>query len=56
MLERGIAAGELADTLDVDAAINALCGPLVYRALTGAPIPRSFIDGLVADNLGRYLV
>jgi hypothetical protein len=41
---------------DVDAALDALRGPVVYRALTGAPIPRSFVDGLVADILGRHLV
>jgi AcrR family transcriptional regulator len=56
MLKRGITAGELSETLDVDAALDALCGPVVYRALTGAPIPRSFADGLVADILGRHLV
>lgn len=56
MLNRGIAAGELSPALDVDAALDALCGPIVYRALTGTPIPRSFIDGLVADTLDRHLV
>ena len=55
MLKRGIAAGELPETLDVDAALDALCGPIVYRALTGAPIPPSFVDGLAADILGRHL-
>ena len=56
MLKRGIAAGELSETLDVDAALDALCGPIVYRALTGAPIPRSFVDSLVTDTLDRHLV
>jgi AcrR family transcriptional regulator len=55
MLTRGIAAGELSEALDVDATLDALCGPVVYRALTGAPIPRSFADGLVTDVLGRHL-
>jgi AcrR family transcriptional regulator len=55
MLQRGIASGELAAGLDVDAALDALLGPVFYRALTGAPIPRSFIDGLVADVLLRHL-
>jgi AcrR family transcriptional regulator len=55
MLKRGITAGELSEALDVDAALDALCGPIVYRALTGAPIPRSFVDGLVTDILGRHL-
>ncbi len=51
LLKRGIASGELPDELDVDAALDALCGPIVYRALTGARIPRAFIDRLVADSL-----
>lgn len=52
MLERGIAAGELTGPLDVDATLDALCGPVVYRALTGAPIPQGFTDGLVDTILG----
>jgi len=55
MLQRGIAAGELAAGLDVDAALDALLGPIFYRALTGAQIPRSFVDGLIADVLRRHL-
>jgi len=51
MLSRGIAAGELPDALDVDAVLDALCGPIVYRALIGARIPPAFIDGLIADSL-----
>jgi AcrR family transcriptional regulator len=54
MLKRGIAAGELPAALDVDAALDAMSGPIVYRALTGAPIPRSFVDGLVAGILDRH--
>jgi AcrR family transcriptional regulator len=54
MLKRGIAAGELPAALDVDAALDAMSGPIVYRALTGAPIPRSFVDGLVADILDQH--
>jgi AcrR family transcriptional regulator len=54
MLKRGIAAGELPAALDVDAALDAMSGPIVYRALTGAPIPRTFVDGLVADILDRH--
>jgi AcrR family transcriptional regulator len=53
LLRRGVAAGELPVDLDVDAALDALCGPIVYRALTGARIPRAFVDGLVADVLER---
>jgi AcrR family transcriptional regulator len=55
MLQRGITSGELSAGLDMDAALDALCGPIFYRALTGAPIPRAFVDGLVADVLERHL-
>jgi AcrR family transcriptional regulator len=55
LLRRGIATGELLPGLDVDAALDAMCGPVVYRALTGRPTPGSLIDALVADNLERYL-
>jgi AcrR family transcriptional regulator len=55
MLGRGIASGELSDELDIDAALDALCGPILYRALTGASIPRTFIDRLIADSLERHL-
>jgi AcrR family transcriptional regulator len=51
LLERGIVAGELPAGLDVDAALDALLGPVLYRALTGRKIPRAFIDGLIADTL-----
>jgi len=53
MLERGIAAGEFPAGLDADAALDALLGPVLYRALMGTTIPRSFIDGLIAGTLGR---
>ena len=55
MLRRGVTSGELAADLDVDGALDALTGPILYRALTGAPIPRTFIDRLIADNLERHL-
>jgi len=51
MLTRGVSSGELPPGLDVDATLDALCGPILYRALTGARIPRAFIDRLIADNL-----
>jgi AcrR family transcriptional regulator len=54
ILQRGIAAGELSADLDIDAAVDALSGPVLYRALTGTPIPPAFIDGLVFGVLGRY--
>lgn len=53
MLDRGIAAGQLPETLEVDAVLDALCGPVIYRALTGAPISPSFTDGLVTVILGQ---
>jgi len=55
MLRRGIASGELPAELQIDATLDALCGPILYRGLTGTPIPRTFIDKLVADSLERHL-
>ena len=55
MLMRGVESGELRSEIDVDAVLDALCGPIVYRALTGARISRAFVDGLIADNLERHL-
>ena len=55
MLVRGVDSGELPAGLDLDAVLDALSGPILYRALTGARIPRSFIDGLIVDNLERRL-
>jgi len=53
-LRRGIADDEISRGPDVDAALDALCGPIVYRALIDAPIPRAFVDGLIADVLGPH--
>ena len=54
MLARGVASGELPADLDVDWALDALLGPVFYRALvTGGPISPAFTDQLVADVLGR---
>ncbi len=54
MLTRGVTSGELPARLDIDAALDALCGPVYYRALvTGGPIPRAFTDKLVDDVLGQ---
>jgi AcrR family transcriptional regulator len=53
MLARGVASGELADGLDLDRALDALLGPLFYRAmLTGGPISFAVTDQLVEDVLG----
>jgi AcrR family transcriptional regulator len=54
LLEAGVASGELVADLDIDAALDALSGPILLRALRGARIPRAFVDRLVADNLERY--
>jgi len=55
MLQAGVASGELPGELDIDAALDALCGPIFYRALTGAQIPRPFIDRLLAGVLGQQI-
>ncbi|MDT0448025.1 TetR/AcrR family transcriptional regulator [Streptomyces hesseae] len=52
MLARGIDAGEISPVLGPDATIDALVGPIVYRALTGASIPSGLVDALV-ENLLR---
>jgi len=53
MLADGVASGELSSEIDIDAALDALQGPILYRALTGARIPRRFVDALVDRNLTR---
>ncbi|MFK0194082.1 TetR/AcrR family transcriptional regulator [Kitasatospora sp. NPDC090308] len=40
-------AGELAPALDLDAVLDALTGPLVYAAMTGAPARPELVDTLV---------
>ncbi|WP_433579894.1 TetR/AcrR family transcriptional regulator [Nocardia brasiliensis] len=47
LLARAVDAGEIAPVLGVDAVLDALVGPLVYRAMTGASIPRELVDTLV---------
>jgi AcrR family transcriptional regulator len=47
LLKRGIAAGELPTGLNPDTTLDALIGPIVYRALTGAKVSRPFADALV---------
>ncbi|PXX71128.1 TetR family transcriptional regulator [Nocardia tenerifensis] len=51
MLARAVESGEIAPRLDLDAVLDALLGPLVYRALTGSSIPRALVDTLVEDLL-----
>jgi AcrR family transcriptional regulator len=53
MLARGVASGELPPDLDADRALDALLGPVYYRALvTSGQISAAFTDGLVTDVLG----
>jgi AcrR family transcriptional regulator len=52
MLARGVASGELTGALDLDRTLDALLGPLFYRAmLTGGPISATVTDQLVSDVL-----
>lgn len=53
LLKRGVAAGELPAGLNLDAALDALIGPIVYRALTGASVSRGFVDGVVDRVFGE---
>jgi AcrR family transcriptional regulator len=43
--------GDTVKPADADARLDALIGPIIYRALTGAPIPPKFVAGLVAVAL-----
>ncbi len=51
LLQRCIDAGEIPNTLNLDTGLDALCGPIFYRALTDGKIPRTFIDQLIANTL-----
>jgi AcrR family transcriptional regulator len=53
LLKSGVDDGELPEDINIDAALDVLIGPIVYRALTGAPIPPRFVDGLIASTLTR---
>lgn len=54
-LQRAIERGELPADLDVDEALDHLVGPVYYRVLvTGALVPRTFTDDLVAAFLHRH--
>jgi len=53
MLARGVVSGELPPDTDVDQTLDALCGPVFYRALvTGGPVTPEFTDRLVTEVLG----
>jgi AcrR family transcriptional regulator len=47
LLKRGVASGELPASLNLDATLDSLIGPIVYRALTGAKVTRPFVDALL---------
>ncbi|MEV0680323.1 TetR/AcrR family transcriptional regulator [Actinosynnema sp. NPDC050436] len=47
LLTRAVDAGEIAPPLSPDATIDALAGPIVYRALTGSDVPGDLVDTLV---------
>ncbi|MCU1642806.1 MAG: TetR family transcriptional regulator [Nocardia sp.] len=51
MLARAIETGEISPRLGPDATMDALVGPIVYRALTGSSVPRDLVDTLVDDLL-----
>lgn len=55
LLARGAAAGAFTLRLDPDATMDALAGPIVYRALTGAEVSTELIDALVATMLAGGL-
>ncbi|MFG2720151.1 TetR/AcrR family transcriptional regulator [Streptomyces sp. NPDC048416] len=47
LLARGIEAGAFAPELGPDATMDALVGPIVYCALTGATVPGDLVDTLI---------
>ena len=52
LLVRAIDAGEISPELGPDAALDALLGPIVYRALTGSSISLDVVDTLFEILLG----
>jgi AcrR family transcriptional regulator len=55
LLTRGLESGELRPGIDVDATLDALTGPIFYRALSGTEIPAAFVETLIASNLTPHL-
>ncbi|WP_084514928.1 TetR-like C-terminal domain-containing protein [Nocardia acidivorans] len=51
MLTCAIEAGDIAPNLDPDATLDALFGPILYRALMGSGIPRGLLDTLYEELL-----
>ena len=56
LLTRAVASGELSPDADVDTTLDALTGPILYRALSGTEIPAGFIEILIANNLSPSVV
>ena len=51
LLRRVAGSGEIEDPIDPEATLDALYGPVYYRAMTGRPVTRGFVDGLVVRIL-----
>jgi AcrR family transcriptional regulator len=51
MLTRATEAGQISPRLGADAVLDALIGPVVYRALTGSGFPPDVLDTLADDLL-----
>jgi hypothetical protein len=51
LVEGATEAGEIAPRLAPDVALDALTGPILYRAMTGLGVPRGLVDTLVEDVL-----
>ncbi|MEU8589450.1 TetR/AcrR family transcriptional regulator [Streptomyces sp. NPDC048664] len=51
MITGALDAGQISAPLGPDATLDALLGPIVYRALTGASVPHALVDALVDDLL-----
>ncbi|MBB4964745.1 TetR/AcrR family transcriptional regulator [Saccharothrix violaceirubra] len=53
LLARAVDAGAISPRLDLDATLDALIGPVVYRALTGAGGSDDLVTALGEDLLGK---
>ncbi len=51
LIQRGIEAGAFPASLDLATSLDALTGPIYFRALTGARVPPAFIDALITQAL-----
>jgi AcrR family transcriptional regulator len=55
LLTRAVESGELGPGVDVDATLDALTGPIFYRALSSTEIPAAFVETLITSNLAPHL-